>query len=210
MSLELMGAGGVGLAVVAPTTLMKDTFTPAGDYLPNHFPDTTGNMKPVILGGGAWFTVASNLAKETSDQDSDLQVLVWDVAQKDVTITSSINGPGFGYYGGIAFRVTDVSNCWIAVLTGSGGVSNILIIEVVSGTKTTRATTAFSGSINTTYSLKLVVSGTTVTFTVNGNTTATYATMATSLAATKHGLVHDNNIDRSDNTVWGTTTITTP
>jgi hypothetical protein len=57
----------------------------------------------------------------------------------------------------------------------------------VAGSATTRASTSFTFATSTAYSASVVVSGTTITFTVNG-TQAQYASMGSGGSATKDGL----------------------
>lgn len=139
--------------------------------------------------------VASNVAAFSArDGTSGIGLAVVETGSGDgfyeVTQTT---GAAAGGRPGIAFRVTDATNYWIAYIDNS---ANLLRIdEVVAGVVTNRASVAATVADSTAYRLCVIADGASVVAFHNNATRAAYASAATGLSAGKVGLYVDTAVD---------------
>lgn len=87
---------------------------------------------------------------------------------------------------GPLFRFTDNNNWWTVALSDT--LNNIRILECNAGTLTTRATTAFTVTGGTEYTMVVVLSGATITAWVNNSAKVTYASATLNQTEQTHGL----------------------
>lgn len=139
--------------------------------------------------------VASNVAAFSArDGTSGIGMAVVETGSGDgfyeVTQTT---GAAAGGRPGIAFRVTDATNYWVAYIDNS---ANLLRIdEVVAGSVTNRASVAATVADSTAYRLFVIADGASVVAGHNNVTRAAYASAATGLTAGKVGLYVDTAVD---------------
>lgn len=191
-------AGGGG-----PTTLISDAFTDTdGTNLSAHSisPTNTPATSWSILSGA--FDINSNRARQTG---TGTIVAVVDAGQADVTISCVLRMLSTSDSPAIAFRCSDASNFWIATLVGG---ATFDLYEYNAATLTQRATTPFVHTINTNYTLQVVLSGTSITATVDGGNQITYGSATFNQTATKHGLRSNNG--SANEMLWDSFTITQP
>lgn len=185
MSSQLLMVGiGCGPASSGPTTLLSDTFTGTnGTALTSHTPDIpgTGTYTSVV---GTSPTIQGNKAEVTNQSGT---VVVYDVSQSAVTAQAdvSMNTANANTAGGVVVRETDVNNFWLCHLRGDG---NLILFENSGGTFTQRASAAVTVNVNTTYTIKLVASGTNMTGYYQGTSEFTYGSASSNQTATKVGI----------------------
>lgn len=139
--------------------------------------------------------VASNVAAFSArDGTSGIGLAVVDAGSPDVVLECTLTtGAAAGIRPGVAFRVTDATNYWRAYIDNS---ANLLRIdEVVAGSVTNRASVAATVADSTAYRMLLICDGASVRAIHRNVEVATYASAATGLTATKHGLWCDTGID---------------
>jgi hypothetical protein len=173
-----MASGGGSTGVV---TLISDTFTDTNaTALASHV------IAPTNTPAASWtvdvgaITISSNKAIATENSRSSADA---GIADGSVSASMQMTSNGTDSSMGVAGRVTDASNLWVARLYNG----NFDLVEVNAGVFTARDTDAFAHAANTDYLIKIVFNGTSITATVDGGTTLTY-TSSFSQAATKHGL----------------------
>lgn len=164
----------------AVNTLYYDTFTDVnGTFLQNHTPDINNTQ------GGFWTNVngptnATITGNKVVNSTGDYQEYVTTGVLNCTTQCDFVwNGTGSAFMG-IQLRIADVNNYWIIYVNGI----NFRIDERVAGGQTNRATSPQGIVGNTAYTIRVVVSGTTITATINGGNTISYGSMA-SLTANK-------------------------
>jgi len=194
--LQPFGIGSrTGGAAAGPTTLISDTFTDT---------DTTAlashTIAPTNTPATSWtvdvgaITISSNKAIATEDSRASADA---GIANGSVSASMQMTNNGSNAAMGVAGRVTDASNLWVARLFDS----NFELYEVNAGVFTLRDIEVFAVVINTDYLVKIVFNGTSITATVDGGTSLTY-TSSFSQAATKHGIymyAAAGNTARADN-----------
>lgn len=175
------------------TVLVSDTFTAAnGTALNGRTPDTTVSSRTWTVGNVAAMSVTdpndiqNNRARHTT---TDNGILI-DSGQSDYVLTFDLFTPGSGNYrGGCIFRAQNafpysaVADCdfyWVVV---RADLNNVRILKSVNGTQTDIASSpyAFTFATNTTYNAELTLSGSAITFKLNGSsvfsiTDTTYTT----------------------------------
>ncbi len=156
-----------------------------------HIPPDTGTTKWqetlgnwAISGGSAWPVFASTVNR----------IAAYECSDSDVTITSNVNiGTGTWLAVGVAFRIKDATNLWIVDLSRND--NTMYLYDIVGGIGTARGSVVNTFANNTTYQLKVVLSGPSIQVVLNGVTTISYASGVTNQAVTKHGMyVYFHNI----------------
>jgi hypothetical protein len=152
-------------------TLLSDTFTDSNaTALTAH----TMNVGPGWTAQVGTFVIQSNTAQPNSANDGD-QVTT-DAGQADYTLTCDVvpvnSGPS-EYMPQLMVRWTDASNQWIILPTSFGGLFDLY--EVVATVATRKATASFAFSSGTSYSIKIVASGSTISGYVNNALQWAYA-----------------------------------
>ena len=170
-------------------TLIEDAFTDT-----NATALTSHTIAPTNTPAATWRNetgtkqITSNKAiTATIDADGESFQSV-DAGKSDVTIDVDVTtGTDLAnlYGGSILFRVTDQNNLWLVSLRSADNTFKIL--EKNAGTITARASTSFTYATSTTYAVRVVVSGTSITATINGGNTLTY-TSSFNQSATRHGI----------------------
>lgn len=183
-----------GDAEVLPvSTLLQDNFTDTnGTLLTSHTMDVGAGWTQDTTATGA-FTIQSNQA--FPDVGSAQGVVYAEAGATDYTATMDlIIGPGFTndfrVNSGFVFRYVDADHYWLVRIEGSINSGQTLdLYENNSGftLKAQQGITVNPWSDHT-YTLTLIVSGTSATFTMGGVDDVTYGSMGTSLSATKVGL----------------------
>jgi hypothetical protein len=197
----LTGLSGLsGMVPSGSTTVLQDNFVDTnGTSLAAH----TMNVGPGwTISSGTW-TIQSNAAENTAGTST---IVTSDSGQSNVTISATVTIPtsATGSYG-LAARYTDTSNQWrIGVTLGSSG--NFTITEDAAGTVTTRATGSVTINANTAYTVQAVMSGTTITATVNGGNQISYGSASSNQSATKHGLRSGGSVY----SIYGSFLVTNP
>lgn len=172
-----------GGAVV--TTLILDQFTDVDTtLLPSH------TIGPVNLPGHAWVAVANNLSIRSNHiyvTNPGPNICVVDSGKSDVTISFITQAnQSYACADGIVFRYIDASNYWEAYWDFQARTFNI--IQVQSGTPTTQASTGASLSPDTSYTVQVVISGTSITATIDAGSKITFSS-SFNQTATSHGIV---------------------
>src|SRR6516225_4035965 len=86
----------------------------------------------------------------------------------------------------IVFRWTDANNFWLVRVTSAGNA--LELAEMAGGVYTVHVSQSYAFAAGTSYSLKVIASGTTITVYVNGVQQISYGNATTDLSATKVGL----------------------
>jgi hypothetical protein len=166
-----------GASQGGPTVLLKDTFTaPDGTNLASHVMDVGAGWTL----SGTW-TIQGGKAVPAATTAN----LAWaDCGQANCTLTVDVV-PQTASFPAILVRLTDANNFWLAQVDSATAALDLF--SCVAGTFTKVASTAFAITPGATYTMTAVVSGSTLTLTVNA-TSVTYSGMTTNLTATKCGL----------------------
>jgi hypothetical protein len=184
------------------STILSDTFTDTvGTNLTAHAPDVN-TPNP----GGFWtqITGTQKVIAGNKDQCSSFGAgsgeYTLDAGQADYTLSETINfsSGDTGNYHGLICRVTDGNNHWQVVVDQGNGLMKIR--ERSGGSNTDRASTSVTINTGTDYTLQAVLSGTSITATLNGGNSINYGSMATGAGKTKVGIrdgqvntmTHDN------------------
>jgi hypothetical protein len=177
----LLGSGG-------PTVLLKDTFTDSnGTALHLHAMDVGAGWTEQ---NGTW-QIQSNAAQRTNAAAAPGNVATANAGNANVTISLTINFAASDE-GGIIARFQDISNFWLFDMEPDGP-NGYSIMERSSGSWITRASGSFTFSLSTNYTIQLVCSGTTLTGTINGGNTLSYASASDFQTATLHGIRFGNS-----------------
>ena len=179
-------AFGPGLAAAAGAALyIEDSFTGAnGTNLNGWTPDianTPGNTWVAAL--QSW-SIISNRARGTNFQPS-LLVIETGVADGVITMPAARGS----FENGIAFRWVDNNNHWRAIISS---VSGFALVEVTSGTETTRTFTS-PADITTVATITVTLSGNSISADYK-STNLSYISSQHS-SATKHGVYRRDWID---------------
>lgn len=204
MSRQILSAFGNRMKIINPyrftsggSILVSDAFTDTnGTLLTAHTPD-------VDTVGGGWLgtsscDIQSNRAQgnSTAGRENWIECSTADVViSGDLSLAASVGGDKGP---GLIARVADANNYWLGIMWKTV----IRIYEKTSGSYTQRASTAFTAATETDYPATLTVSGTSITFNVDG-TEISY-TSSTHQTNTKHGVRCDggntiSNGSRVDN-----------
>lgn len=167
--------------VAAKRTLIRATFTAAnGTSLDAYTPERGGTATEH---GGDW-SIDTNTAMDTTGVGQDL--VSWDAGKANVTLEVDLITPAAGAFdAGVCMRVTDGDNNWIVACTQG---SNLRIFQEAATVFTERANGAFTWNNATTYRLKVVCQGTTISAYVDGVLIASYASATFNQSATRFGL----------------------
>jgi hypothetical protein len=178
--LATLGVGGQGAA--GSTTELYDQFIDTnGTALTAHTMDIGPGWTSLV---GTWQINASNQATQTA-AGTGYKSVDSDSTKSDVTVTCDLTTAAGGTYApGILARVQDGSN-WLSGFIDSDG--HLYIHELNAGTDTIRASVAFTSASGNTYTVKLVCSGTNLTFS-QGATSCSYGSESFLQTATKCGL----------------------
>ena len=114
-------------------------------------------------------------------------VVVCDSGVADTTIKAVVNEGATASDIGIVFRYLDADNYWLLFLGHQTGPNVFRIYERTGGVFTQRATAAQTVTTNTDYNLQVVLSGNSMTGTINGGNSINYSS-SVGASRTKHGL----------------------
>jgi hypothetical protein len=104
----------------------------------------------------------------------------------DCTTSVVINvTTGTGTYYGLALRYSDNNNMWWAIAEGGG---TFAIFERNAGTNTLRASASLTITAGTNYTIQAVLSGSTITATINGGNQISYGSATLNQTANTHGI----------------------
>jgi hypothetical protein len=181
--------GGLGLGLgrprsSTPSYLLYDTFTDSdGTNLTAHTMNTGSGWTSLF---GTWVITSNRAVRSTS---GDNEVIVADAGATNVTatVTANIGAAQSFAWVGLVVRATDNSNYWLGLIQTISSPS-VQLYEKSGGSYTLRDSSTPVVTTSTDYNLKLVASGTTITFYIDNVQVATYASMATGLSATKCGI----------------------
>ena len=174
-------------------TLINCTFTAPNGTLLTAYPWT--DPADINVLGAAWLSLSGGMQIV-----SNRAALVVDSGLRN-HIASGVSDcivSATGYTGqsvnadtvALEFRIVDVNNRWSVLFGLAGGVTrNLLLYEVTSGIATLRASAALAYTPNTAHTITVTLSGTSISITVVGASTATVNyTSASHIAATMHGI----------------------
>jgi len=177
-------------------TLLSDTFTDTnGTALASHTMDVGPGWTAL---SGTWQINASNQATETAQAGVEYHCTS-DAGQADVTAQVDVTTPTQGSGNcscGLYCRGSDQNNGWDVIIERDAGSYFLGIYERVSGTSTLRASTTLSFTVGTTHTIRAVLSGNSITATVDGANTTSYSPASSNQAVTKFGL--ENYCDGSN------------
>lgn len=174
---------GVGGAAAAAFSTITDTFTGTnGTDLTAHTTDTGQTW----VGDLGTITISSNKAVP-SNGTTRLNQYHIATSVSDVTIQADLNYDGSSTrYARLVARLTDTNNYWQLSISNQG--SSMILYEVSSGTVTQRATSNQSMSAGTSYTIKLVCSGSTMTGYFSGLSVLSYSSATSNKTAKNHGI----------------------
>lgn len=174
-------------SIISLVTLVYDEFTDAdGTLLTSHV------IAPINLPGNSWVlarSIATNMTTESNKSSSNsIATGEWDAvncgnANVTITVTTQMSAADANSSAAILGRWESGAgiNCFLCDYS----LSSYNIYEVANATFTQRATGAFTADTNT-HNLKLIMSGTSLTFTIDSGTALAYST-ATYQTNTSHG-----------------------
>lgn len=180
-----------GKKKAAAVVLIYDTFTDTENkrlnlhtISPTNLPATSWTEQ-----GTAEFII--NASNQAAKSGSSIGFATVNAGDADVTIEVDAQGKdtGAGQYArdfGIVARYTDENNHWTITINTLGDVFRIT--EVNGGVITTRATASVALAQSTPYALKVVLSGSTITATIDGGNQISYASATLNQTTTVHGL----------------------
>lgn len=165
-------------------TLLQDTFTDVdGTLLTAHTMNVGGGWTAV---NGTW-TIQSNTALVLIPTANSIATA--DAGQADITLTLSLIVPNTADYAvGAVVRTSDANTGWIAVIERDGGTPYLAIFERTAGTNTLRASVNAPSATNSTVTITVVTSGSTITASLSTGETCNYASATSNQTVTKHGL----------------------
>jgi len=196
LKVDLTCAGAAVSSVMATFALgdnalgftIADTFTRANSAS-SIGASTTGNSTPTIL-QGTW-GILSNACyiSAASSSGTSYNTAVWDNGSANATVEADLITPASGSFAqGLALRVTDLSSMLLVQIAETGAIT---LFKRVAGTYTSLATLGSQGYTNSqTYTVKAVMSGTSIEVFVGGVSKLTYNTTTGLEAATRHGLTY--------------------
>lgn len=171
-------------------TLLSDTFTDAnGTALTAH----TMDLGTGWIADTGTFQIQSNKATLNSANDGDLTVT--QSGASDITVAVDIVPQSSALWEStpqVVVRYADTNNHWVVHPTSAG--TAIQLYEKTGGGAYTLRATAFAGFIaGTTYALKVVCQGPSISAYINNVLAWTYASATSSQTATKVGLRNGQN-----------------
>lgn len=168
--------GGGGVLVLDNFTDTNATALSAHSIAPTNTPATSWTNDEGTL------EIQSNKARPSAD--TGVRSSSVNAAVADCTITVVVRRGNLGD-GGIKFRQQDSANYWIADFLSS--TNTFKLYEKNAGTYTERASTAITFTVNTDYTMQVVLSGNSIIATLNGGDTISF-TSSSFASQTKHGL----------------------
>jgi len=178
------------------TDIIVDTFTDSdGVGLAAHTPDTNIPGNPWVSVAGVWKILSNKTYPSSSvtNPHSSIDSTYADCSvQVDITLISTSSRTG------LIARYTDPNNYWGLTLSISSGL--LELIERNGGTVYARASISVTIANGETHTLKLVMSGTNFTGTMDGANTITYSSSSFQ-SNTVHGIRGTNSqtTERHDN-----------
>lgn len=183
-------AGGGNEGAAGDPTLVFDQFTDA------NFTNLTAHaIAPTNTISATWTTllgvilIQSNTAGRWGGAHPD--ACVYESSRSDVTITQTHRHGANYTHNHAILRCTDANNFW-HVMTQSGD-NYWRIVERNANVDTTRASAAKTISTLTNYAISVTASGTTISATIDGGTSISYALATFNQTATKHGVGTNDN-----------------
>lgn len=167
-----------------PGVVVQDDFTDA-----NGTPITAHVVAPVNIPGNAWvvnagtWEIQSNALVKTATAAAH-ETCTLDCGLADCTVSADLTVPGGGGYTGLACRESDNANGWYIELSQPS--NQLILYEVNGGSFTARDVQALTLVAGSTYTVSVVMSGTSIAATV-GATTASYGSATFNQLVTKHG-----------------------
>jgi hypothetical protein len=169
-------------------TIINDLFTGTnGTNLTAHTPNTDvpGGAWNTGGGGSAAWTIQSNAMQVTGVMNGGTAWINGGNPNGAITAVFNFLTSGANPTFGILFRYADASDLWICELDKHN--QALSIYEDAASVFTQRASTAMTISASTPYTVKLIMSGSTLTATANGGNLTTYGSAASGLTAKNHG-----------------------
>ncbi len=184
---------GFGGGDATPTVLVLDYFTAADSTsLHAHAPDINipGNAWVELLTTDADIQIQSNRARgmHTGVPSYPSAVALIETSESDVLVTGTItNGTvaSTSSVSGLIVRGVDINNYWAIYIDDNN--DTFFMVERQGGSNTTRASTAVTLDVNTSYIIRVLCSGNTITATLDGANQIQYTSATFQNTATKHG-----------------------
>jgi hypothetical protein len=184
---------GVGSAL---RTIIQDTFIGAnGDDVNGRTPNTMNNCNNWVVSGTAQIIQSNQSYSVGSNNYCYIDTGIFD-CEISIDFVGVENGSGFN----LTFRFVDSNNRWSLGISPAGVVS---LIEITEGIATTRHTQTVAALGTGTHTIKAILSGSSISYTIDGLYPGNY-TSSSHQTATKHGtrsgkagIAYDNFILRS-------------
>ena len=145
----------------------------------------------VVTSGSGWTISASNYCQQTSTSDNNYDLLTDATGSADSTgLSVTFTTPATGTFNtGLAFRVADASNHWMAILGNGGGTGGLYLYKKVAGSFVQVGLLTGTNPLNaTSYTITAVLSGSSIAVTAtNGGSVS--ATDVFEDTVQRHGLV---------------------
>lgn len=171
-----------------PETLVSDTFTGAnGTSNEGRTPDTDNSGWGWGEINGTW-QIQSNALKATAGSGNLITVI--QTEQADVDISVEVTAPAASScIAAVILRFQNSNNYWrVQNRTADSGVNTVQISEITGGTVTLRASGAATMNAGTTYTLRVVSSGNTITAFWDGDQKASYGSATSHNSRMVHGV----------------------
>jgi hypothetical protein len=198
--LALTGAGNSGGGA---TVVIQDSFTDTdGTAIASHVIAPTNTPGHSWVAAAGTWQIQSNKARKTAT-DTTHQVATVDSGDADCTVTThqvatvdsgdadctvsadcTVQSSSFG---GLALRAVDSTNNWVVQLDQAGGMARLYEDLSVA-----RASTSLTLNAGTAYTVQAVLSGSTITVTINGGNSMSYGSATNHQSVTTHGLYSFN------------------
>lgn len=204
-----MGVGRVGLdGGMVTDTPQRSLWKQNGLLLRASFtaPDATalGGYQPEVgpVGSalvGAWSITGNKLLCTTA---ANSNIASWALGVADVALACTLRVSGANLLCGLAFRITDANNYWLAFCNSA--TNQVFLYEVVANVFTARVTAASTFVAGTTYRLVVQAQGALVVVYLDGVSLGSYGSAATGLAVKNHGLFANNSVTQTfdDLAIW--------
>lgn len=170
------------------STLILDQFTDTnGVNIQDH------TIAPTNIPATSWVVTGASANDRAEIQSNQLAckfgaqfVVVADAGQADVTISvdTIVKSASGSIVVGIVARYVDSDNYWYQKITQN---SIVALIERTAGVEVVRSSNAYSFVVDQTYSLQCVLSGTSISMTIDGGSTVN-TTSSVHQSADNHGL----------------------
>ena len=173
------------MTVVVSATFAGTDATAIADYVPGTVPGTNRFTSR----SGAW-QLSSNMAHPSSASNLAHATIESGTTNGVITAEARMNSSNtsLARVTGIVFRWTDASNYWMCgFLIKDQVTSTFYIVQVSSGTPTSRASTNLALAADTMYTVQITLSGNDMSATLEGANTITYSS-STGASSTVHGI----------------------